>query len=115
MKHVSIKKMFFLTIMSVLACSQVNAQLVDVAPGSKGNLPAPPELPKAAEGHFGALCVRNVCLESEYIAISLLQNYSIPMLPLSVAIVTPFNIRRPDLTNGTLSLTIIYTILILFL
>lgn len=66
MKHVSIKKMFFLTIMSVLACSQVNAQLVDVAPGSKGNLPAPPELPKAAEGHFGALCVRNVCLESEY-------------------------------------------------
>ena len=66
MKHLSIKKMFILTIMSVLACSQLNAQLVDVVPGSKGNLPAPPELQKAAEAHFGALCVRNVCLESEY-------------------------------------------------
>ncbi len=64
MKMRSLKRIVLLTVLAVLACGQVKAQLVKVEPGVKGDLPVPSELPKAAEGTFGALSLRNITVES---------------------------------------------------
>ncbi len=62
----SLKRILLLTVLAVLTCGQVKAQLDKVEPGVKGKLPAPPELPKAAEGTFGALSVRKVHLDGMF-------------------------------------------------
>lgn len=61
-----IRKALLLSLMTVFAINTAMAQLVEVVPGSKGQLPAPPQLAQAQEGHFGALSLRKVSLDSEY-------------------------------------------------
>lgn len=64
MKMTSLKRIVLLIVLAVLTGGQAKAQLVKVEPGVKGELPAAPELPKAAEGTFGALSLRNITVES---------------------------------------------------
>ena len=62
----SIQKVILSSLMILFSITTAMAQMVEVVPGSKGALPAPPAIAEAQEGHFGSLALKQVSLQSEY-------------------------------------------------